>query len=93
MGRIVAPPSWIQEIRERRRLGFRRPAHRPCGVLHLGLPSRDCQDELSSDSIASDPRAPALALIFAAVMAATAISGFCPLYLLPGRLSKRRKLA
>ena len=34
-----------------------------------------------------------VALIFAAVMAATAISGFCPLYLLLGRLSKRRKLA
>jgi len=26
-------------------------------------------------------------------MAATAISGFCPLYLLLGRLSERRKLA
>ena len=34
-----------------------------------------------------------VALIFAAIMAATAISGFCPLYLLFGRLSKRRKLA
>ena len=34
-----------------------------------------------------------VALIFAAIMAATAISGFCPLYLLLGRLSKRRKLA
>ncbi len=34
-----------------------------------------------------------IALIFAAIMAATAISGFCPLYLLPGRLSIRRKLA
>jgi hypothetical protein len=34
-----------------------------------------------------------VAPIFAAIMAATAISGFCPLYLLLGRLSKRRKLA
>ena len=34
-----------------------------------------------------------VALIFAAVMTATSISGFCPLYLLLGRLSKRRKLA
>ncbi len=33
------------------------------------------------------------ALVFAAIMAATAISGFCPLYLLLGRLSRRRKLA
>ncbi len=34
-----------------------------------------------------------VALIFAGIMAATAISGFCPLYLLSGRLSRRRKLA
>jgi hypothetical protein len=34
-----------------------------------------------------------VAPIFAAIMAATAISGFCPLDLLLGRLSKRRKLA
>jgi hypothetical protein len=33
-----------------------------------------------------------VALIIAAMMAATAISGFCPLYLLFGRLAKRRKL-
>jgi Inner membrane protein YgaP-like, transmembrane domain len=34
-----------------------------------------------------------VALVFAAIMAATVISGFCPLYLLLGRLSGRRKLA
>ena len=34
-----------------------------------------------------------VALVFAAIMAVTAISGFCPLYLLLGRLSGRRKLA
>ena len=34
-----------------------------------------------------------VALVFAAIMAATASSGFCPLYLLLGRLSGRRKLA
>ncbi len=34
-----------------------------------------------------------VALVIAAIMAATAISGFCPLYLLLGRLSGRRKLA
>ena len=34
-----------------------------------------------------------IALVFAGIMAATAISGFCPLYLLLGRLSRRRKLA
>jgi Inner membrane protein YgaP-like, transmembrane domain len=34
-----------------------------------------------------------IALVFAAIMAATAISGFCPLYLLLSRLSERRKLA
>ncbi len=34
-----------------------------------------------------------VALVFAAIMAATAITGFCPLYLLLGRLSRRRKLA
>ena len=34
-----------------------------------------------------------IALVFAEIMAATAISGFCPLYLLLGRLSRRRKLA
>jgi hypothetical protein len=34
-----------------------------------------------------------VALIVAGIMAATAISGFCPLYLLSGRLSRRRKLA
>ena len=34
-----------------------------------------------------------VALVFAAIMAATAITGFCPLYLLVGRLSRRRKLA
>ncbi len=34
-----------------------------------------------------------VALVFAVIMAATAISGFCPLYLLLGRLSGRRKLA
>ncbi len=34
-----------------------------------------------------------VALVFAAIMAATAISGFCPLYLLLGRLSGHRKLA
>jgi hypothetical protein len=33
------------------------------------------------------------ALVFAGIMTATAISGFCPLYLLFGRLSQRRKLA
>jgi hypothetical protein len=34
-----------------------------------------------------------VALVFAGIMAATAITGFCPLYLLSGRLSRRRKLA
>jgi hypothetical protein len=33
------------------------------------------------------------ALVSAGIMTATAISGFCPLYLLFGRLSQRRKLA
>ena len=34
-----------------------------------------------------------VALVFAGIMTATAVSGFCPLYLLAGRLSQRRKLA
>lgn len=34
-----------------------------------------------------------VALVFAGIMTATAVSGFCPLYLLVGRLSQRRKLA
>ncbi len=34
-----------------------------------------------------------VALVFAGIMAATAITGFCPLYLLSGRLRRRRKLA
>jgi hypothetical protein len=34
-----------------------------------------------------------IALVFAGIMTATAVSGFCPLYLLAGRLSQRRKLA
>lgn len=34
-----------------------------------------------------------VALVFAGIMAATAMTGFCPLYLLFGRLGQRRKLA
>jgi hypothetical protein len=34
-----------------------------------------------------------VALVFAGIMTATAVSGFCPLYVLAGRLSQRRKLA
>jgi len=34
-----------------------------------------------------------VALVFAGIMAATAAGGFCPLYLLAGRVSQRRKLA
>jgi DUF2892 family protein len=34
-----------------------------------------------------------IALVLAAIMAATAISGFCPLYLLLGQLGRRRTLA
>ncbi len=42
---------------------------------------------------ARGPQAGVIALVFAGIMAATAISGFCPLYLLLGRLSRRGKLA
>jgi hypothetical protein len=34
-----------------------------------------------------------VALVFAAVMVATGVSGVCPLYTLAGRLTHRRKLA
>jgi len=34
-----------------------------------------------------------IVLVVAGIMTATALSGFCPLYLLPGRISRRRKLA
>jgi hypothetical protein len=34
-----------------------------------------------------------VALVFAGIMTATAVSGYCPLYLLAGLISQRRKLA
>jgi uncharacterized membrane protein len=34
-----------------------------------------------------------VALVFAAIMVATGVSGFCPLYTLVGRLSRGHKLA
>jgi len=34
-----------------------------------------------------------VALVFAAIMVATGVSGFCPLYALATRLTHRRKLA